>query len=444
MRLRIRKLPIVLPLLLAAGLLAGTAAAARLGQNSVAAHTDLGRRYLADTDYTGAITEFLQGLSLNPTDREARMGLAEAYAASGSQDMVPEILAPLTESGSPEAYRLLIESQRELNPRQALMSAQELVDRTDEEEDYALRDELLAQVLGEAHSYAAGIDQRLLLSGGEVLSAGSNTLGQLGTGEALATEESQEEFLSAEFPGQAVRVYCGGRTSYAVDAQGNLWAAGENRWGQMGLDFASAEPEEGWRQIADTGDVAAAAGTAGSLFVLRTDGSLWHAGQGGGMELQRVRQFGLVMAVESGDGQTAVLTADGTLYLSDPAAPSSFVRRADGVKSFCIGGGGPAWVTEDNQIVTTSGVLYLPESWTWGGEGAVPDFPVRDLAADSDGLLLMDESGKLFRVYDGRVYEAENLTAVNIYSAGGTAVLEQEDGTVLLWSLDSPSPEPAA
>ena len=442
MRPRIRKLPILIPLFLVAAVLVATAVMARLNRDSAAAHTDLGQKYLNDMDYTGAITEFLQSLSMDPTAQDARLGLAEAYAASGRGEMVPEILEPLTEAQSPEAYRLLIESQRENDPRQALLAAQELVEHTDQEADYAIRDELLAQVLLEPHSYAVGTDQRLLTEGGAVFSAGSNTFGQLGTDQALATETVQSSLQSAQFPGQAARVYCAGRTSYAVDQGGNLWAAGENRWGQLGTAYTAADPQSGWTQIVDSGDVAAAAGTVGMLYVLKTDGSLWYAGQGGVLELRQIRNFGKVIAVESGEQQTAVLTANGLLYESDASDPTRWTRQASNVKLFCYGDDGLVWVTGDNQICSRGQLPQAPDTWVQGSQGVLPDVEVCDIAAADDGLLLQDTAGQLHRIYGGHAYAADDVAAANIYSTGGTAVVEQTDGTVLLWDLSSPNPTP--
>ena len=444
MKLRIKKLPILLPLLLVAVALIAAAVMARLSWDSAAAHTDLGQKYLNDMDYTGAVTEFLKSLSMDPTDQEARLGLAEAYAASGSAEIVPEILEPLTEAQSPEACRLLIESLRGSDLHRALLVAQELAEHTDSDEDYALRDELLGQVLLEAHTYAVGEDQRLMVDEGAVLSSGSNTFGQLGTGQGLATEAVQDGFQSAQFSGQAARVYCAGRTSYVVDQSGNLWAAGENRWGQLGMDYASADPQSGWFQIVDSGDVAAVAGTVGMLYVLKTDGSLWYAGQGGVMELRQIRDFGEVAAVESGERQTAVLTADGLLYVSDTEDPLRWTRQASGVKLFCFGGSGLVWVTAENQIGFSASVPQLPDTWAQNGGSTTPDFVVCDIAADSDGLLLLDAAGQLHRVYNGQVTEVDGLTAVNIYSTGGTVVVEQEGGGAMLWTLSAPTPTAAA
>ena len=440
MKLRVKKLPILLPLAVLAAALVTTAVMARLGQDSAADHTDLGRKYLNDMNYTGAISEFLQSISMDPTAEDARLGLAEAYVASGSPEMAAEILQPLTEAESPEAYRLLVASQSMGDPYQALLTAQTLVEHTDSAEDYAVRDELLRQVVTEPHSYAEGLDQRLAISAGEVVSAGSNTFGQLGTANGIATEAVQGSLQPAQFPGEAARVYCAGRTSYVVDTSGNLWAAGENRWGQLGLSYAAADPQSGWTQIVASGDVASAAGTAGMLYVLKTDGSLWYAGQGGVMELSRIRDFGEIMAVESGESRSALLTVSGELYVSDAGDPISWTRQASGVKLFCFAGDGLIWVTEDNQVCSAQySMPQTPDGWTNGSHGVVPDFAVCDIAADSSGLLLRDADGNLQRIHGGQVYESDGSAVLNIYSAGGSAVVESADGTAAVRDLSAPA-----
>ena len=99
MKLSVKKLPILLPLVLVAVLLLGAAATARLSRDTAAAHTDLGQKYLNSMDYSGAVAEFMQSLSLDPTDAAARLGLAQAYMAMEEHELVPEVLAPLTENG---------------------------------------------------------------------------------------------------------------------------------------------------------------------------------------------------------------------------------------------------------------------------------------------------------------------------------------------------------
>ena len=133
MKIRVNKLPILLPLLLVAVCLVATALTTRLGRDNAADHTDLGQKYLNDMNYDGAIVEFLQSLSMDPTIEDARLGLAEAYIASGNPGMASEILKPLTEAESSEAYRLLVESQWDEDPHQALLTSQKLVEHTDSE-----------------------------------------------------------------------------------------------------------------------------------------------------------------------------------------------------------------------------------------------------------------------------------------------------------------------
>lgn len=440
MKLRVKKLPIILPLLVLAVTLTGTAIMTRLGRDSTSAHTNLGQKYLNDLNYTGAIHEFMQALSADPTAQDARLGLAEAYIASGNTDMATDILEPLTDVNDPSAYRLLIESQRDSDPRQALINAQKLVEHTDLIDDYELRDELLSRALSEAHSYATGLDQRLLIRQGAVYSAGSNTLGQLGTERGLATDSIQDVFQSAQFPSNAARVFCAGRTSYVVDEDGNLWAAGENRWGQLGQNYADMNPKSGWTQLTDGGDVAAVAGTTGTLLVLKTDGSLWYSGQGGIMRFERVPGFGIVSAIASNERQTAVLTVDGMLYLSEVNNPIRWTRQAGHVKAFCLSTSELIWVTEDNEINSQRGMYQMPDSWSWGNRGIIPDFAVQDIALDENGLLLMDHKGQLYRIYNGKAYEAEGGSVVNIYSVDNSVVVEQEDGTVLSWDLSQASP----
>jgi len=439
-KIRVKKLPIILPLLILAIFLTGTAIMTRMGRDSASAHTDLGQKYLNDLNYTGAIDEFLQSLSMDPTAQEARLGLAEAYIASGSPEMATDILQPLTDENDPSAYRLLIDSQQDSDPRQALISAQKLVEHTDLPEDHDLRDELLSKVLMEAHSYATGLDQRLQLRQGTVYSAGSNTLGQLGTERAIATDSIQDVFQSAQFSGHAARVFCAGRTSYVVDQDGNLWASGENRWGQMGLNYADMNPQNGWTQLTDSSDIVAVAGTTGTLIVLKTDGSLWYSGQGGVMQLERVTDFSMVSAIASNERQTAVLTVDGTLYLSEVNDPIRWARQASHVKVFSLNSSDLIWVTEDDQIDSQRGMSQMPDSWSWGDQGVSPDLKIQDIASDENGLLLMDSKSQLYRVYNGQVYEIEGDPAVNIYSSSDGVVVEQEDGTVLLWNLSQANP----
>ena len=439
MKWKVKKGPILLPLLLAAAILVGIAVFTRLSRETSAEHTDLGQKYLNELNYSGAVGQFLESLSLDPMDASARLGLAQAYLGMEETEQVPQVLQPLTDSGNPDAYRLLVQvHQEEQDMDAALITAQSLVERTDNEEDYAMRDELLGQVLVQPHSIAQGTDQVLVLLDSTVYSAGRNTLGQLGTPQGLATDIVQESVLPAGFSGQPSRVYCAGRTSYVVDQDGNLWAAGENRWGQMGLGYASATPKAGWSRLTDSGGVAAVAGTAGSLLVLKLDGSLWYAGQGGVLTLERMAQFYTVSSIASYGDTAAVLTADGTLYEANGSDLSAWSRVAQKVKQFSLGQGGLVWVTVDNLLGSQQGYA-APDGWTTGEDGATPSFRVRQAASDGRGLLLLDGDGMLHRLYDGTLYDLEQ-SAQCVYSAGEWAVSEG-DGGLQLWNLSQSFPQ---
>ena len=108
MKQSVKKLPIVLPLALLAVLLLGAAVTTRLSRDTAAAHTDLGQKYLNSMDYSGAVAEFMQSLSLDPTNEEARLGLAEAYLAEGVR---PPVLRSSNLDGTDRLNQSLFEQE---------------------------------------------------------------------------------------------------------------------------------------------------------------------------------------------------------------------------------------------------------------------------------------------------------------------------------------------
>ena len=439
MKPRVRKLPILLPVLLVIALLAAAAVKIYLERDSEVSHTDLGEKYLNSMDYSGAAMEFMAGLTENPTDTSARIGLAQAYLAMGETELVSDVLQPLTDRQHPDSYRILVQMESQSQDvHQALLTAQKLVEQTDEEADYALRDQLLQQVLVQPHRYACGTDQTLMITDGQLKSAGSNVLGQLGCREQLASEQQRERFGSAEFTGTADRVYCAGRTSFVVDAQGNLWAAGENRWGQMGTGEITMTVQPGWKKIVSTGDVASVAGTTGRLYLLKTDGTLWFAGQGGSMELTRVPNLLAVTSLDANDEAVAVLTIDGRLYRCTDGNTWQSVAR--NVKQFSLCQSALVWVTADNRIGSSNYSFQTPENWTQDKAGAAPDFKVMRVAADANGILLQGADGVLRRLYRGTVDTYEGVNAVAVYSVGGHVVVETGKGGLLCWNLSEDAP----
>lgn len=435
MKLKVKKLPIIIPLVLVAVVLIAAAVASRLTLDTAKNHTDLGRKHLEDGNYASATTEFLRSLSLDPTSRDARLGLAQAYIESDAEGAADEILKPLLDSGDEEAYRFLAESRQKTDPAGALIAAQLLVSKTDKEEDYALRDKLMNLVMNEAHAYAVGTDQTLAIVDGKVMSCGRNTLGQLGTDIGLGGNDATDTLTDAGFTGVPARVYCAGRTSLVLDAAGALWGAGENRWGQQGISQMSTTPVSGWTKITD--DAVAAAGTPGTLYILKSDGTLWYSGQGGIVEPTPVTSFGTVCAIDSSPTRMAVLTADGALYTSSASDPLRFSRTATDVKCFSLNDGGNLfWIAADNTLRGEYGSPSVPSDWVWSGSSPTVAFTVTDIATVGSEILLLDPSGTVHCLSDGNVTTLASQ-AVSLSQTPAGAVIYYADSTSGLYSPDS-------
>ena len=443
MKMRVRKLPILIPVLLIAALLAG-AAYMMIQRNQAAdiSHTDLGNKHLAELDYSGAVTEFAESLAQNPTDVIARVGLATAYMNLGESDAaVSQVLQPLLDNQNPDAYRLILEMQcRENDIDQALITAQKLVHWTDSPDDYAIRDQLLQQLYAQNRSYAHSSDHSLYISRSNLFASGSNLIGQFGIDTGFASNQPQESFIPVIFPATPKKVYCGSQTSYVVDTSGNLWAAGENRWGQMGLNTITLTGQPEWLKIVDTGDVAAVAATTGLLYVLRTDGSLWYAGLGGVTALARISEFQLITSIAASGNTVALLTVDGNLYSKthqNSNNASGWTLSAKNVKQFSLNEDGMTWITVDNEICHSYSRLSVPENWRTGDRGYFPPFTVRQAIYNDGHMFLLDTIGKLHHLYNGSITECATASVSSIYAEQDMILFETDQGPYWWRSTDA-------
>ncbi len=437
--------PLLLPLLLMLITVAAYGVWNTLFSTATAASClTLGRQYLSELNFSGAILEFSNAIAMDPCNKEAQVGLAQAYAGSGQYDMASQVLEEAMDSSrldrdlSEELVKIYVDSGRESH---AIQLIEQLIRQTDEEQYYQLLQQVLELYFQQPRPYGASWDQALLIRDGELSSRGSNVLGQLGTDHWLGDPQAvQEEFLPADFPGEALRVSCGGQTSYVVDRSGDLWAAGENRWGQMGLSYGTALPENGWIRLTDTGDVATAVGLPGQLFVLRTDGSLWQSGVNGGQSLTKLEQFPPIIALE-GSGETCyILTSQGKLYALSSGTDQWQLLGSDVVDFSPLSGGRAVWLTADGSLY---GLPYRNNQWQTDEKGGVlPEFSVRRIAASSSAILLEDAQGRLLRLTsDGQVTEmALAAPLTNLYGDGSCGVACLENGELLLWQQDA---EPA-
>ena len=145
--------------------------------------------------------------------------------------------------------------------------------------------------------------------------------------------ETAEVFSPQEYwPFDREPVVSAGHThTMAIDAQGNLWAWGSNRWGQFGNGFGgwlhrSEEPVRietpGQRWIAVSAN---GGGNAGHTIAIGADGTLWawgsnlwgQLGEGSTIERHRPVRIGTSAAwsaVSAGETHVLAIKTDGTLW----------------------------------------------------------------------------------------------------------------------------------
>ncbi len=415
--LHVKKGPIILPLVLLAAAL-GAYTLSHFQFVSAADCLTLGQQHLNDLNYEGAVVEFTKAIELDPNNVDARVGLAQAYVGSENYELAEQILDPMVNTQQPaEGAAVTMADLLEKTNRQAeaIGVVQSLIHTTDRDEYYDLLDRLLSEMRDRPRSYAAGTDQTLLLRGGQVLSRGSNLLGQLGL---AVTTPSADQFINAQFGGDGAKVICAGRTSLVIDRGGELWAAGENRWGQWGEGYAVTAPEGGRTKLKSPGPVAEAAGTTGRLLVLLEDGSLWTAGADAGQSFQRLSRFPLVMEIDACRDRAAVLTADGVLYVSDSRTPGRWDLAGRDVCSFTLSDDSLCWVGRDNEAYVNYNAIQLPDACRESG--------IAGLAQVGRLSLCVTRDQRLWRVSDGgnaeEIPDPGALTAM--YPQGQQIILE--------------------
>ena len=151
---------------------------------------------------------------------------------------------------------------------------------------------------------------------GSLWAAGNNWHGKLGNG----TDASRSDFLKVA-DGNVSAVGAGGRHSLYVKSDGSLWAIGRNIEGQLGDDNFSGRSTP--VQVVESNVSAVAAGYDHSQF-LKNDGSLWAMGKnekgqlGDGTTKNRHSPVKVVdadvTAVAAGLGHTLYLKSNGSLW----------------------------------------------------------------------------------------------------------------------------------
>ena len=98
---KIKKLPIILPLVLLVLILALYTVMNNRGATA-ASSLSMGQQYLNKLDYGGAIAAFTRAVELDPNNTEARVGLAEAYAGLGEYEFAEEVLGEMVYTTDPD------------------------------------------------------------------------------------------------------------------------------------------------------------------------------------------------------------------------------------------------------------------------------------------------------------------------------------------------------
>lgn len=120
---------------------------------------------------------------MDPCNKDAQIGLAQAYAGNGEYEMASQVLVEAMDEDRPdrelseELVNIYVESGRE---SQAVQLIQQLITQTDEDQYYELLQQVLELYFQRPRPYCGGENQALLIQDGQLLSRGSNVLASWG------------------------------------------------------------------------------------------------------------------------------------------------------------------------------------------------------------------------------------------------------------------------
>jgi alpha-tubulin suppressor-like RCC1 family protein len=274
----------------------------------------------------------------------------------------------------------------------------------------------------------------LQVVGANAYVVGNNETGQLGTG--TTGDVSTPVQTSLVFPAPIVSMSSGfgnsrswGNTSYALLADGTVWSAGSNAWGQLGT---SGGDRSTWQQVPGLPRIIQVAAGGGCVLALEEAGEIWAWG------VNNVGQLGIGSTVASTSTPTRVQNIDFAAQV-EMGALSGYARLRNG------------------------------EVWAWGrnfqgqlgnGDTADTNVPVQvsnitdatKIAAAGSNCYALLSSGSVMSwgrggsaVGDGRtggrtavdattpVTVSNITTAVDIVAASSAGIVRLTDGTVWKW-----------
>lgn len=430
-------------------------------KDRVGEQLSLGEKYLNASDYNAAILAYQQALEIEPANTAAIVGLAQAYNAIGDSDFALELLEQLGgESRDPAVQEMEAAIHEENgNIDEAIQIIDKLIDMIDDDEYYGELEELVERKLSGLRLYGNSGGHEAVISDG-LKTRGLNVTGQLGTSQGLnRTDYVQSQFRDADFDGTAAKVYCIGQNTYVIDDEGNLWVAGTNRSGQEASGSSTAVTESGWRQVQNISDVAHVTGGSGYVVALKTDGTLWYAGQNFGHtgesrlwnpEFVRISSLGTVVQVEANDYALYALNTSGELYRSyhtSSLSDAAWYCIGKEVKTFSTTDSDVYWVNRDGWIVGEIGRLVnIPSNWQTDYDGYVtatmPTISVKSMATNWNGILFLDTDGKLYYLGSaGLTLVDESGLVEAVYRESEYLVAQWSDGRIQLWDTDGNTSE---
>lgn len=425
-------------------------------QGTVSKTLNLGNEYLSELNYDSAIREYSKVVVLDPLNEQAIEGLAKSYAGKGDVKMVEALLnnelAGNRDVDLLSSYAKILEDSGDYKKAADIVST--IIEIEDDTNAYEWLDTIIARCVDGRYEYAGNNHAVVELRDGKVYTKGKNVLGALGTAVGLGENTVNTQFQSAQFKGNAKKVFTCGAGVAVIDETGNLWISGSNRSGQKGTEKTELLATEGWQEITAISNVAKVSGRNNTIFALTSDGSLYMSGmvmmKTGGMkwtdQWSLLAGYGKVLDVQCGNSVVAFMTSDGKLY-SDYNSDWYNGNNLLGCIAKDVAGYTVSTIENSSQdnisYYTSNGAVYnflnrikMPDAWyTDDGNQQYykPPFDIIGIAQVEDSLFLLSVDKKLYIINNAQVNEISVDGEIeSIYSSNGKCIVVIKDGNYRL------------
>lgn len=450
-KIKVNKLPILIPVVAAVSILLVWLIPQFHFSSKTEQQLSLGERYLEEMDYNSAIVTFSELIAVDPSQTQAKLGLVQAYLGMEDYQKAEVLLEGMSdEDPSAEMLDLMVQTSiGEGKQDIALNQISQLIEKTDAQEWYDKRQELLQSYYEEPHSFFASSDTSIFLQGDQFLVMGNDTLDRFGDLGSFSQQASRGVLSAGYIPNlEAVpkKVYIVGRTFCVIDSENQLWTAGENRWGQRGLGWCDLTGGMGWEKMPGGENVVSVAGTTGLMFVLKNDGSLWYSGEGSAEGMKQDYSLPALRSLSSDGYWVVALTVDGDLFYrqrsqqSDGTSLGTWLKAGSNVIQFSVNGDYLLWMDQSGMMNSLTGSFpSFPEEWQWVGNKIKPDSEIIRFASIGDILLYFTEDQTLYVCVDGEsAILEENCEVSALYSCGAEGipalVVEYSNGDLMIFS----------